>query len=389
MDMPRRPVEKIPARDFVPTHCPWPECAEHPQRPRSSPYRFHRHGWYKRAAAPHKVRRFRCLTCERTYSQQTFSTTYYAKRPKLLPLIACQLQASAGLRQIGRTVGCVHATVGRALARLGRHCMLLLARALAEIGVVQEPLVIDHFEAFELSQDLPFGIGTVVGHRSWFVYALDPAIHERGGRLTPVQRERIAKRKQRLREGGYKGSFDRLLDGLADLAPSEGLQLHTDGHDSYKLALRAHPWREKFLHLATPNPERGPKGSPPTEGARLRDARMFPSDRWHALLRHTAKHHTRETIAFPRRLNAALERGFVHAIWRNFVKGRSERKPDPRTPAMLLALADEPWTWPRVLGHRLFPSQIPLQPSWARLYRRDWTTPELGRNARHSLVQAF
>ena len=225
MDMPRRSVEKIPARDFVPAHCPWPECPEHAPKPRSSPYRFHRHGWYKRVTAPRKVRRFRCLTCERTYSQQTFSTTYYAKRPKLLPLIACQLQASAGLRQIGRTLGCAHATVGRALARLGRHCILLLARALAEIGVLHEPLVIDHFEAFELSQDLPFAIGTAVGHRSWFVYGLDPAVHERGGRVTPVQRERLAKRKERLREGGFKGSFGRLLDGLAELARAAALEV--------------------------------------------------------------------------------------------------------------------------------------------------------------------
>ena len=116
---------------------------------------------------------------------------------------------------------------------------------------------------------------------------------------------------------------------------------------------------------------------------------MDASDTLHKLLRHTAKHHTRETIAFPRRLNAALERGFVHAIWRDFVKGRSERKPDPRTPAMLLGLTDTPWAWTRVPGRRLFPSHIRLHPSWARLYRRDWTTPELGRNTRHALVQAF
>jgi len=389
MNMPRRPVEKIPARDFVPTHCPWPECSEHTPGPRTSRYRFHRHGSYTRVCAPHRIPRFRCLACKATYSRQTFSTTYYAKRPKLLPLIACQLQASSGLRQIGRTLGCAHATVGRALARLGRHCMLLLARALAEIGVVHEPVVIDHFEAFEVSQDLPFAIGTVVGHRSWFVYALDPAVHERGGRLTPLQRQRLAQRKQRLREGGFRGSFGRLLDHLAVLAPPEGLHVYTDGHASYKLALRGHPQREKFLHLATPNPQRGPKGSPPSEEARLRDARMFPSDRLHALLRHTAKHHTRETIAFPRRLNAALERGFVHAIWRDFVKGRSERKPDHRAPAMLLGLTEEPWSWARVLGRRLFPSHHPLPASWAKLYRRNWTTPELGTNARHSLVQAL
>ena len=389
MDMPRRPVEQIPARDFVPTHCPWSACSEHAPGSRASRYRFHRPGWYKRKSAPHRIPRFRCLACKRTYSRQTFSTTYYAKRPRLLPLIACQLQASSCLRQIARTLGCAHATVGRALARLGRHCMLLLARALAEIGTLREPLVLDHFEAFEVSQDLPFGIGTVVGHRSWFVYGLDPAIHERGGRVTDAQRQRLARRKTRERQGGYKGSFSRLLGVLADFAPGEGLTLHTDGHASYALALREHPAREKFRHVAIPNPIRGANGSPVREEARLRDAHMFPSDHLHALLRHTAKHHTRETIAFPRRLNAALERTFAHAVWRDFVKGRSERKPDRRTPAMLLGLADEPWSWSRVLARRLFPSHVPLPESWARLYRRDWITPELGTNSRHTLIQAF
>ncbi len=389
MDMPRRPVEKIPSRDFVPAHCPWPDCSEHGPGPRTTRYRFHRHGYYTRACAPHRIPRFRCLACKATFSRQTFSTTYYAKRPKLLPLIAAQLQASAALRQIGRTLGCTHATVGRALARLGRHCMLLLARALVEIGTVREPVVIDHFGSFELTQDLPFSVGTAVGHRSWFVYALDPAVHERSGRITPMQRERLARRKERSREGGFQGSFSRLLDVLAELAPIERLHLHTDGHMSYRRALQEHSAREAFRHLAVPNPVRGARGAPPSREARLRDARMYASDNLHKLVRHTAKHHTRETIAFPRRLNAALERGFVLAIWRDFVKGRSERKPDRRTPAMLLGLAEEPWTWMRVLGRRLFPSHVPLHPSWVKLYRRDWTTPELDRNARHRLVQAF
>ena len=389
MNMPRRPVEKIPARDFVPTHCPWKECCQHAPGPRSARYRFHRHGYYTRACAPHKIPRFRCLACERTYSRQTFSTTYYAKRPRLLPLIAGQLQASSCLRQIARTLGCGHTTVGRALARLGRHCVLLLARALAELGLVQEPLVVDHFEAFEVSQDLPFGIGTIVGHRSWFVYGLDPAIHGRSGKLNETQRERLAQRKVRARQGGYLGSFARLLDISAPLAPPEGVTLHTDGHASYARALRGHPLRERFRHIAIPNPERGPKGSPASEEARERDRLMYPSDQLHALLRHSAKHHTRETIAFPRRLNAALERAFAHVIWRDFIKGRSERKPDRRTPAMLLGLTVEPWTWTRVLGRRLFPSHIPLPASWDRLYRREWTTPELGRNSRHNLIQAY
>ena len=111
--------------------------------------------------------------------------------------------------------------------------------------------------------------------------------------------------------------------------------------------------------------------------------------RTHALLRHTAAHHRRETIAFGRRLNALMERLFLTAIWRNFLKRRTERRPDPTTPAMRLRLAAEPWSWRRVLARRLFPGRERLPPTWRDLYRRDWTTPTLPSNTRHRLRQAF
>ena len=110
---------------------------------------------------------------------------------------------------------------------------------------------------------------------------------------------------------------------------------------------------------------------------------MFPADALHALLRHTAAHHRRETIAFGRRLNAVMERLFLTAIWRNFVKGRSERRPDPTTPAMRLGLATERWSWRRVLARRLFPKREILPPGWRDLYRRRWITPTLPSNTRH------
>ena len=69
---------------------------------------------------------------------------------------------------------------------------------------------------------------------------------------------------------------------------------------------------------------------------------MFPCDSWHALLRHTCAHHRRETIAFGRRLNALVERLYLTTVWRNFLKGRSERKPDRSTPAMKLGLTRGP-----------------------------------------------
>jgi hypothetical protein len=97
----------------------------------------------------------------------------------------------------------------------------------------------------------------------------------------------------------------------------------------------------------------------------------------------------RETIAFGRRLNAVLERLFLAAVWRNFVKRRSERLPRSGTPAMRLGLAHDRWDWRRVLSRRIFPARTPTPPTWALLYRRMWTTPLYPRNSRHDLNRAF
>jgi len=47
-------------------------------------------------------------------------------------------------------------------------------------------------------------------------------------------------------------------------------------------------------------------------------------------------------IAFGRRLNAVMEQMFLTAVWRNFVKKRTERLARSGTPAMHLGLAREP-----------------------------------------------
>jgi hypothetical protein len=116
---------------------------------------------------------------------------------------------------------------------------------------------------------------------------------------------------------------------------------------------------------------------------------MFPVDLLHGLLRHSLAHHRRETIAFGRRINALLERLFLAAVWRNFVKKRSERRPELVSPAMQVGLAQELWTWRRVLSRRLFPGRESLSAVQRALYDRAWKTTLLPRNLHHDLVQAY
>ena len=403
MQWPRRPVEQIPHQQFRPPHCPWPEC---PQHRSEDGFRYKREGSYTRLGDGRRVARFRCKSCGRGFSQQTFSCSYYAKRPRLLPFIAAGLNAGndykkltkktglnagSGHRQIARTLGCAPSTVTRRAAGIGRHSLLLNSLAIEEIGEIQEKLVMDHFETFVSSQLDALGIGTVVGHESWFVYAIDPAPHRRGGRITPVQRRKLAKRKRTAAaRGSVIRSFKRMLDVIGSAVPPEaGLTLISDAHKAYPKAIKRHRLAGQIRHLVFPNPARGPKDSTPSPEARARDRAMFPVDQLHALWRHSCAHNRRETIAFGRRINAMMERAHLMVVWRNFVKWRSERKPDRTTPAMKLGLADRPWSWPRVLAQRLFPTRQWVPPPWMKLYRRDWDADATGQYTRHRLKHAF
>ena len=266
--------------------------------------------------------------------------------------------------------------------------MLLHSLALTHLqGRLSEPVVFDHFETFEFSQDCPIGVATAVGARSWFVYGLDPAPHARAGRVTPQLRRRLASRPRREIRGGYHGSTRRTIARLLSLLP-EGKRLHLigDGHPAYSRTVAGQP--RALLH-SFPNPPRGPKGSPRSPAARARDRAMFPADLLHFLLRHSLAHHRRETIAFGRRLNALLERLFLAAVWRNFVKKRSERRPAPVSPAMQVGLTRELWTWRRVLSRRLFPHRQSQSAVERTLYNRDWKTTLLPRNLPHRRFHAY
>jgi transposase-like protein len=203
MNWPTHPIERCQRPDFKPPHCPWPDCSKHTiQRGESFPYKKQAH--YTRICDGKRVQRFFCHSCKTGFSQQSFSCTYYLKKPTLLPFIAAALNSSSAHRQIARTLMCAPSTVTRLSARLGRHAMLLQALSRNELTGITEPLVFDHFETFAYSQDQPIGVGTLVGSQSWFMYDLNPAPHRIGGRRTPIEVSHSASNLPK-REAGAQG----------------------------------------------------------------------------------------------------------------------------------------------------------------------------------------
>ena len=375
MRWPKRSVQDVRPSRFLPPFCPWPECPAHRARGRG----FHRNGSYRTASYRGRIPRFLCLDCGRSCSRQTFSTTYYLKRAELQVPIANGLAACSCHRQLARSLHCAKTTVSRQADRLGRHAILFQARCHAELPALIEPVVHDHFETFIERQDHALGIGTAVGARSWYVYDIDPAPHKGSGRRP----DRLPENQAMVHVSRpYVESIRRTMRSLIPrLSGSDRLVLRVDGRTDYRIAVRDGTIGSRVRLEVFPNPVRGPKGTARSPEALERDRAMFPNDQLHQLLRHTCSDHKRETIAFGRRLESIVGRASLMAVWKNFIKARSERVPDRTTPAMKLGLADERWRFERILTRRLFPTRERLSPSARRIYRKRWTTtlPHLDR----------
>jgi hypothetical protein len=267
--------------------------------------------------------------------------------------------------------------------RLGRHALLFQARCRTHLPALTEAVVHDHFEVFIGRQDRALGIGTAVGAESWFVYDIDPAPHRGSGRR-PDRTE--GQNAQATPSRPYVDSIKRTFRGLIPhVSENQPLVCNVDGRNDYTVAVRDRVLRSRVALRSFPNPLRGPKGTPRSPEAVARDLAMFPVDQLHQLLRHTCADHKRETIAFGRRLESILGRAHLIAVWKNFIKARSERAPDRTTPAMRLGMTTARWRWDRVLSRRLFPERERVSESARVIYQKRWTRGLPGLDRRHTL----
>jgi len=121
-----------------PPYCPNPDCALHtPQavnglRRRKQPT-FQKCGTRKTQTFG-IVQRYRCTACGITFSTQTFSIDYYAKRAVDYKKLEKLSSGSAGLRESGRILGCSPGTVSNRLGRLNRRQQVAGAGAGAGAG---------------------------------------------------------------------------------------------------------------------------------------------------------------------------------------------------------------------------------------------------------------
>ena len=354
---------------WVPPHCPNPNCRYFNTFSREWPYK--RKGFYVRETSPQRIQRFTCLACRRHFSTQTFSTSYWQKRPELSKRIVMMVVGCMGNRQMARALGCSPETVAHQVARLGRHCLLVQARELRRIPALNE-IAIDGFETFEWSQYFPFHHNVAVDVSSgYFLYHTDSPLR-RKGRMRPRQKARRAQLEQALGRAPSRA----VEDGVRDLLfPLPSAVIRSDDHRAYPRAIAA--LGRRVDHRITPSTRRRDRRNP-----------LWEVNLVDLMIRHSTAAHKRETIAWAKRRQASIEKLTIFQVWRNYMKKRWE-KSERDTPAMILGLANRPWRLRDLLKERQFFHRTELSSCWERYYRREVQTAALPVNRTHQLRYAF
>jgi hypothetical protein len=294
-----------------PTHCPNPSCSNHgfPAGTWYSP-----HGTYKTKAFG-RVRRFRCNACQKTFSEQTESVHYYAKKPIPLDALADQLTGRS-LHEISRYFKVSDGVIRSNVLRLGRQAMAAQIHLLSEMPK-RECVVMDGLRSFIGSQDYPCDLTTVVDRDSLSVISMIHFIFRRGGRMTRQQESR-SQRKYSIwspEPGSIQEEIallGREMMHYLKLDKKRPAILDSDEHYMYFDELRrGYPGlaqlEKKLVHVRTSAKLR-----------RDRYNRLFPVNYLDRLLRLREQEHTRETIAFGRHPVMQMHRAWIWAWDHNF-----------------------------------------------------------------------
>ncbi len=343
---------------FVPEHCPYEQCPDHLLRDPSA-YRFLRRGTRRTRRKPGIVRRYTCCRCGRSFSSSSFFELYRRRFHEIPEEVFRGFSEGQSERQIARTNRVGVKTVQWLKRYMGGQALLFHLVQLGRLaGRVDETIGFDGLQTFVLSQWEPGDLQTAAANESGYLLDIDYVGLRRSGRMTPRQLATRAVRERRFgrppRGVGVRKTRQALERLSALPPPGSPLALAMDEHTGYATAVREVRAQGVAIEVTTVSSHawRQTAGHP-----------LWRINHEHRLMRHGMKNHTRETLAFSKTTAGLLDRGWTYVVWRNHVKGVSERHGQElsnTTPAMRLGLADAPLDADAIFHRRLFPRRVGL-----------------------------
>ncbi len=325
---------------FQPPRCPNRDCPRHADP--TSRF-FTRQGFYHPKCRTHRVPRFRCRTCRRGFSRQTFRADYRDHKPHVNAQVVKLLTHGTGFRGCARIVGLSRRCLELKARKISRNARWLdhnLKRRVARFGLTNGETVkrvhFDEFETFEGRRNTrPVTIAVAIESRTRFHYAAVAAPIRPRGKMTEARRAAIEEEELRYgpRRTRSRTACKVALRRAARVEPgTRSVVLRTDKKRSYPAIAKWAFGTRRVEHIRTssvlPRGQRNP---------------LFPINNEEAEMREKLSRLRRESWLVTKRrkfLNLHLA---LYAAWRNWVRPRTNR--DKRSPAMILGYA------PRRLRH--------------------------------------
>jgi transposase-like protein len=299
----------------IPDHCPRFTCTYSSSPP---PGWFCRYGHY-RCAAHGRIQRYRCRGCRHTFSDQTRSLHFFAKRRLPLRALWYSLLAGASCREIARRYHTSSSTIQNALLRLGRQAMAAQLQLLAALNPPAR-VVYDGLRSCLTSQDYPCELTTAVEPAGETILTISHTVRGRGGAMNAAQRRRVAAKRRvwQPEHGAMSGDIRRLHREIWEYLRSPldaPAVIDTDEHPLYRALLRNDP---VAVHLRLARQLEHHRTC--SRAPRTITNPLFAVNYIDRLLRHRLREHTRETIAIGRNATLQMHRAWIFAVDHNCLR---------------------------------------------------------------------
>ncbi len=323
---------------FQPPFCPNSRCPRH-LCPISG--FCARHGSYVAKCRPRPIPRFRCKSCRRTFSRQTFRMDYRDHRPHLNAQLFTLLASGVGLRQSARDLGLSRSCTELKARKIGRHLRRLNLNLRGPLPP-GSTLQFDELETYEGRRNTrPLTVPTLIETESRFVIWSESAPIRPGGKKSEKRQRAIEADERRfgprkhLSDTSVRRTLARVVPLVQHLTT---VLVDSDEKKSYPPLLRQ-AFGERLVHRQTSSREERTVWNP-----------LFPINHTEAILRDLTGRLRRESWLVSKRrrwLDVALH---VFIAYRNFVRRRFHW--DEASPAQRLGFAPRRMTPTELLSWR-------------------------------------
>jgi len=318
------------------------------------------------------------LTCGKTFSTQTFSVDYYAKKLVDYDNLWIRQSNAESIRAIGRALAVSCGTVLNRIDRLSRQALALHAH-LRPLATAHESICVDGFVDYDVSQFFPHEITCSITSTSRFILDLSHATRRRSGTTTTAQKLRAHElyRQVSLERGAISRSFREVFESaVAERPPShrKPFVLITDEKTEYMHVLhRSKAWREqdadhRVAHIRV-NSKLPRTWSNP----------LFPSNYLDREIRKDQAAHHRESVCFNRNAANGMSRLACYLVQHNYRKRFLIKAPvgDERVHGEMAGIGREliDQALETMFTRRAFLSRITLPETFKRIWMKTIPTP--------------